>query len=324
MPPGVTIVIPTYNRERLLPRAVDSVLAQTYPCSLVIVDDGSTDATLEMLQRYAGSPAVRVVPHAVNRGQAAARNTGIDNVPAGTTYFGILDSDDALVPDAIETLVAVFEGSPDTYSQVFGWCRDMDTGEPTGVMPYREGPLTYDDALAGRFQGEFWQLASLEVLGDLRFEERARGGASGVWWRMLRRRPAWLVADDVREYDRSGTDRVSLRGFAQGSAGWTEWAVKAMIDGEIGADMRAQYPRRYSGYLSELAKWAALAGDGATARAASREAVRVAPSLRGLLMVGVAMLPPAGVRRLATAKKTGSRLIEDRLGGPEPWGGPTA
>jgi hypothetical protein len=87
--------------------------------------------------------------------------------------------------------------------------------------------------------------------------------------------------------------------------------------------MRAQYPRRYSGYLSELAKWAALAGDGATARAASREAVRVAPSLRGLLMVGVAMLPPAGVRRLATAKKTGSRLIEDRLGGPEPWGGPT-
>ena len=88
--------------------------------------------------------------------------------------------------------------------------------------------------------------------------------------------------------------------------------------------MRARYPRRYSGYLSELAKWAALAGDGATARAASREAVRVAPSLRGVLMVGASLLPPSAVRRLATVKKTGSRLVDDRFAGPQPWGGPGA
>lgn len=299
----VGIIIPTYNRARLVPRAIDSVLAQTYPCGLVVVDDGSTDDTRDVLRAYDDRPEVRVVVHPRNRGQAAARNTGIDNLPEGASWFGILDSDDRLLPTAIETLVRVFESSPATYSQVFGWCQDMHTGEPTGTMRHREGLLTYDDALAGRFQGEFWQLASLDVLGALRFEERARGGASGVWWMMLRDRPAWLVGDVVRDYDRSGTDRVSLRGYSRAAAPATQWAVKAVIDGPIGRDMRAQYPRRYAGYQAELAKWAALAGDRAGARAASREALRVAPSVRSLFMAVIAFLPPTIVRYLANTRK---------------------
>jgi glycosyltransferase involved in cell wall biosynthesis len=281
-----------------------------------VVDDGSTDDSAAVLAAFADRPNVRIVSHPGNRGQSVARNTGIDNLPAGTRYFGILDSDDTLLPDAVEVLVAVFTRSNDRFSQVFGWCQDMHTGEPTGTMVHRGGLLTYDDALAGRFDGEFWQLARMDLLGDMRFEVRARGGASGVWWRMLKDAPAWLVPNVVRNYDRSGTDRISLRGFSQRAAGPTKWAVKAMIEDPIGADMRARYPARYGGYLAELAKWAALAGDGAEARAAARAAVRISPSPRSLGMTLATMLPPAALRRFLVAKrgiaKRGQELLEGR------------
>jgi glycosyltransferase involved in cell wall biosynthesis len=307
MRPAVGIVIPTYNRALLVPRAIESVLAQTFPCHLVIVDDGSTDATTDALRPYEANPSITIVRHPGNRGQAAARNTGIENLPAGIAMFGILDSDDSLLPDAIDKLVRVFESSDGAYSQVFGWCQDMHTGEPTGNMVHREGLLTYDDALAGRFKGEFWQLARLDILGDLRFEERARGGASGVWWMMLRQKPAWLIGDVVRNYDRSGTDRVSLRGYSRAAAPATQWAVKAVIDGQIGRDMLAQYPRRYAGYQAELAKWATLAGDHSGAREAAWTALRVAPSRRALKMAIVTLLPTWAARRLANTKKAVAR-----------------
>ena len=52
--PLVTVVLPTFNREALLPRALDSVIAQTYDnWEIVVVDDGSTDGTAEVLDRYA-------------------------------------------------------------------------------------------------------------------------------------------------------------------------------------------------------------------------------------------------------------------------------
>ena len=301
--PAVAIIIPTYNRARLVPRAIESVLAQTYPCSLVVVDDGSTDDSAAVLATYADVPSVRLVAHPENRGQSVARNTGIANLPAGTRYFGILDSDDTLLPDAVEVLVEAFTSSNDRFSQVFGWCQDMHTGEATGLVTHRAGLVTYDDALGGRFAGEFWQLARVDVLGDLRFEVRARGGASGVWWQMLRQAPGWLVPNVVRNYDRSGTDRISLRGFSKPAAGPTKWAVKAMIEDPIGADMRARYPRRYAGYLAELAKWAALAGHAKEARAAARAAVRVAPTPRSVGMALATYLPAAVLRRFLVTKR---------------------
>jgi GalNAc5-diNAcBac-PP-undecaprenol beta-1,3-glucosyltransferase len=308
MRPRVGLIIPTYNRATLVPRAIESALAQTYPCDVVVVDDGSTDDSPEVLRHYEHRRSVHLIRHPENRGQAAARNTGIENLSADTAYFGILDSDDTLLPDAVERLVRVFEPSDGAYSQVFGWCQDMHSGEPTGEMSHREGMVTYDDVLAGKLRGEFWQLARLDILGDMRFEERARGGAAGVWWRMLRERPGWLVDQTVRLYDRSGTDRISIRGYSQDAARATQWAYKAGLVAPIGVDMRARYPRQYGALQTEMAKWAALAGDGAGARAASREAMRFAPSGRALLVAILAFLPPSVVRSLAAARRAARRV----------------
>ena len=312
MRPHVTLVVRTYNRAGLVSRAIDSALRQTYPeLDVLVVDDGSTDDTLEVLRAFDGDPRVRVVRHTSNRGSNAAGNTGLADLGAETSYFGLLDSDDTLEPDALEHMVRAFEVSGDSYSLVLGWCRDMETGAATGELthlPEREGLVTYGDALRGSFTGEFWLLARRDMLDGLRFDERARGSEGSVWWRMLRERPGWLVPAVVRNYSRSGSDRISNPRYRRDIALGLMWAEQAMLDA-VGVDLRRQFPQAYGRRLCELSKWAALAGESARARAASRQALRLAPSRRTLAMSFVVLLP-AGILRAMAERTKDLRLRE--------------
>ncbi|MFA5291485.1 MAG: glycosyltransferase [Phycisphaerae bacterium] len=102
MAPNISICIPTYNREHLLKETLDSVFAQTYKdFEVVIVDDGSTDGTKEMLRK--GGYNVRY-HWQKNAGDAAARNKLIEL--AEGRYISFLDSDDLLFPDALEQMTA--------------------------------------------------------------------------------------------------------------------------------------------------------------------------------------------------------------------------
>jgi glycosyltransferase involved in cell wall biosynthesis len=88
---SVSVVIPAYNYAQYLPCAIDSVLGQTHPpAEVIVVDDGSTDATPEVCARYGGSPVRRV--HQSNAGLSAARNTGWRE--ARTSLVAFLDADD--------------------------------------------------------------------------------------------------------------------------------------------------------------------------------------------------------------------------------------
>jgi glycosyltransferase involved in cell wall biosynthesis len=99
--PNVSVCIPTYNREILLRETLNSVFAQTYKdFEVVIVDDGSTDGTKQMLQKYGYK--VRYYWQK-NAGDAAARNRLIEL--AEGKYISFLDSDDLLYPDALEKMV---------------------------------------------------------------------------------------------------------------------------------------------------------------------------------------------------------------------------
>jgi len=101
----VSICIPTYNRKDYLKETLDSILSQTYKdYEIVIVDDGSTDGTEDMLKQL-GFP---VTYHwQKNSGDAAARNKLIEL--AQGQYISFIDSDDLLLPDAIEKLVKIME-----------------------------------------------------------------------------------------------------------------------------------------------------------------------------------------------------------------------
>jgi glycosyltransferase involved in cell wall biosynthesis len=105
--PLVSVIIPTYNRARLLPDAMASVLSQTYPrIELIIVDDGSTDETPELLRQY--GDRIRVVRQA-NAGPAIARNRGI--AIATGEIIAFLDSDDQWLPTKLERQVASLQAA---------------------------------------------------------------------------------------------------------------------------------------------------------------------------------------------------------------------
>jgi glycosyltransferase involved in cell wall biosynthesis len=107
--PLVSVVIPSYNSAATLPATLDSVLAQTYPhIETIVVDDGSTDATGDVLARYA--PRIRAIRQA-NGGLARARNAGC--TAATGQYIALLDADDLCEPERIGAQVALFAARPD-------------------------------------------------------------------------------------------------------------------------------------------------------------------------------------------------------------------
>lgn len=94
--PGVSVIVPTFNRRELLGRAIDSILAQTVPVDeIIVIDDGSSDGTGEMLAARHGD-RVRHVWQA-NAGVSAARNRGM--AMANGSYIALLDSDDLWHPE---------------------------------------------------------------------------------------------------------------------------------------------------------------------------------------------------------------------------------
>lgn len=107
--PLVSVIIPTYNRERCIAEAIDSVLAQTYgQFELIVVDDGSTDATGDLLQSRVDR--MRVIRMDGNQGPAAARNRGI--AAAAGDLIAFLDSDDLWLPEKLSVQVRFFSDHP--------------------------------------------------------------------------------------------------------------------------------------------------------------------------------------------------------------------
>src|SRR5262249_24707847 len=110
MTPAVSVVVATYNFGRYLAGALDSVLTQTMSdFEIIVVDDGSTDGTKQVMASYLAHPRIRY--HRIDHcGQQAAKNTGIGVSRAPLVAF--LDADDLWLPNKLEKQVAVFAADP--------------------------------------------------------------------------------------------------------------------------------------------------------------------------------------------------------------------
>ena len=147
----VSIIIATYNRAALLPRAIKSVLAQTFTdYELIIVDDCSSDDTWEIVGDFT-DPRIRVFRHETNRGAAATRNTGIAR--ARGEYITFLDDDDECTPNRLADQVSVLDTNPDV-GMVYGWIEEINdaTGSrrvPKNVQNTHRGKAAFEAALTG-------------------------------------------------------------------------------------------------------------------------------------------------------------------------------
>jgi glycosyltransferase involved in cell wall biosynthesis len=139
--PNVTIVIPTYNRARLLPRAVSSVQAQT--CAeweLIVVDDGSTDSTVaDVTAMAAADPRIRLAVNTRRRGPAGARNAGI--AVARAPWVAFLDSDDNWEPQKLARFMTEAKAHPEALligSDYWMVDRDRNRNETMLAFVHRE------------------------------------------------------------------------------------------------------------------------------------------------------------------------------------------
>ncbi len=112
MPPRVDVIIPTFNSAASICEAVDSALAQTFQAiAVLVVDDGSTDDTRELVASRFGRQSNVSLLHQANAGPAAARNLGIRQSRSDLVAF--LDSDDLWAPDKLEKQVGQLDGHPE-------------------------------------------------------------------------------------------------------------------------------------------------------------------------------------------------------------------
>ncbi|MFH1689357.1 MAG: glycosyltransferase family 2 protein [Candidatus Eisenbacteria bacterium] len=130
----LSIVVPIYNEQSHLEELLLQVLASPLHPEIVAVDDGSSDRTPEILERYREHPAVRVVTHEQNRGKGAAVRTGIEHVTGDIVL--IQDADLEYDPNDYDAVVAPFS-DPDV--QVVYGSRRLLSSNPTGSWMFLMG-----------------------------------------------------------------------------------------------------------------------------------------------------------------------------------------
>lgn len=146
--PKVSIVVPTFNRAHLLPRAISSILSQTFSdFEIIIVDDASTDNTSEVVKTFKDS-RIKYIPLSKNGGGGYARNQGIKAAHGELVAF--LDSDDEWMPEKLELQVAKLQESQNSHVSVV-YCQGYEknaTRQIISSVVVKEGDV-FDDLLKG-------------------------------------------------------------------------------------------------------------------------------------------------------------------------------
>lgn len=142
----VSVVIPAYNSSRTIGAAVDSVLAQSIPVEIIIVDDCSEDNLVHALEKYKDDDRVSVFVNEKNLGVAASRNRGVEL--ASCRYVAFLDSDDMWKPGKLEKQLELVE---ETGAVLCSTARELitDSGERTGRVIAVPETVTYKQLLRG-------------------------------------------------------------------------------------------------------------------------------------------------------------------------------
>ncbi len=145
MKPLISVIIPTYNRAQLVRQAVESVLQQRgdFAFDIIVIDDGSTPQTEQVLQRFGGS--IRYVRQA-NAGLNPARNHGLRL--ARGEFIALLDDDDVWLPFKTSSLLAALRAFPQAgfvHSNFFIWKPQGDTRRPDGLRTWFPRAFTWEE-----------------------------------------------------------------------------------------------------------------------------------------------------------------------------------
>jgi glycosyltransferase involved in cell wall biosynthesis len=184
----VTAVIPVYNGAAVIRRSIESVLAQTYPVSeLIVVDDGSADGTADIARSYGSR--VRYLPQP-NSGVAAARNRGLRE--AATEWVAFLDHDDQWLPEKLQRQVAALQANPESRLCYSATCTYLlDGNRFLSYCP--PGELWPAARMRNPFPPSAVLLRRREALELGGFDERLKGASCEDWEFFIRFLSAYPV-----------------------------------------------------------------------------------------------------------------------------------
>ncbi len=172
----LSVIIPVYNVKPYLKRCIDSVLNQTYQnIEIILINDGSTDGSKEICEEYAKNKKVIFIDQ-INRGQAAARNRGLD--VASGDYIGFLDSDDYIDENMYEILIELLL----KYQRDISACASVNvdinghkyncSADNEKIILIEKEQLLGDLYCNQNARSEVWnKVFRKEIIGKLRFKE---------------------------------------------------------------------------------------------------------------------------------------------------------
>lgn len=226
--PLVSVIIPSYNRAKYIQQAVESVVAQTYsPIELIVVDDGSTDGSLDLLEQLESKGQLKLFVHPgyANRGQSASLNLGITRSKG--EYVAILDSDDYFSHGKIKSQVEYLTGCREV-GMVYGLGYAVDErGDPLFILPNSDHVEESDpnnlliDCYMALPGGALVRREVFESVGL--FEEKFRAGQDhDMALRIMEKFPVAFLPE-VSFYYRKHGDSISAKGLE------TRWRNAALI-----------------------------------------------------------------------------------------------
>ena len=173
----ISIIVPVYNVEKFLPRCIDSLIAQTYSnIEIILVDDGSTDSSGTICDKYAAKFNNVKAVHTVNMGLSAARNEGVRN--SSGAFIGFIDSDDWAEIDMFQILYNILQENGADFSAcglIDEYGTETDLKRNDNLISYTANQEeTFKQILKNNmFYGYAWnKLFKKEILGNLTFDEK--------------------------------------------------------------------------------------------------------------------------------------------------------
>lgn len=172
--PKISVIVPVYNGEKYLCMALDSLVNQTYEnLEIIVIDDGSTDSTGEICDRYKTENENVIVIHQKNQGVSAARNAGLEK--ASGELIGFCDGDDTIDEDYFEYL---YNQMMENDSDISSCCFEIISEKITFIPKSVEGKHLWnnDEFIRYLFTGDisiaiYDKLFRREVLDGIRFPE---------------------------------------------------------------------------------------------------------------------------------------------------------
>ncbi|WP_135257490.1 glycosyltransferase family 2 protein [Thermus caldilimi] len=294
-----SVVITTYNRSRLVSRAIRSVIEQGYTSvEILVVDDGSTDETPKLLKE--SFPQVKYFRQQPNQGPGPARNRGIRE--ATNPWVIILDDDDELLAGALfsveATLMAYkFVDDVHAFPVLQFACSNGWIDEPFRL-------ITLDDYLKERIKGDFVPVINRKrfLSLELAYPSLRIGGEHLLWWRIAKEYgiPTWSLAIVRVNAD---ADLRLTSPHNQISRAIEYGQLQEMTLSQFGEELLSRSPNMYYRKILGAATYFLLAENRALARTYLKRAWSLKPGLKAIALWLLTFAPINLVRGIFVAYK---------------------